>query len=177
MLKAALVTHRERRHAARPSGGPLSHFVTAPLAGEPLGLAQIIRSSVRPLPRCRGGCPHPPSRRQARNGGEARLARQPTFLRTAAQGRAGRPPLQASRSVTQPHNAGQAPVSSPGGKFKAIAQREGSHCQRRHAAALSPGTARRHFAIAKPPKVLYNRLPDFLVNCQLLNIRRSGTNT
>ena len=101
----------------------------------------------------------------------------PRFCEPQPKGGRGRPPLQASRSVTQPHNAGQAPVPSPGGKFKAIAQREGSHCQRRHAAALSPGTARRHFAIAKPPKVLYNRLPDFLVNCQLLNIRRSGTNT
>ena len=46
------------------------------------------------LTRCRGGCPHPPSRREARNGGEDGWLVQPTFSQTAAQGGRGRPPLQ-----------------------------------------------------------------------------------
>ena len=43
------------------------------------------------LTRCRGGCPHPPSRREARNIGEDGRFVQPTFSQTAAQGRAGTP--------------------------------------------------------------------------------------
>ena len=43
------------------------------------------------LTRCRGGCPHPPSRRQARNIGEDGWFVQPTFSQTATQGRAGTP--------------------------------------------------------------------------------------
>ena len=43
------------------------------------------------LTRCRGGCPHPPSRRQARNIGEDGWFVQPTFSQTGTQGRAGTP--------------------------------------------------------------------------------------
>ena len=70
---------------------PQSASLTAPLPKGRYGLARIIRSSVRPPPRCRGGCPHPPSRRAARNGGEDGWLIQPKFSQTAAQGRAGTP--------------------------------------------------------------------------------------
>ena len=43
------------------------------------------------LTRCRGGCPHPPSRREARNIGEDGWFVQPTFSQTGTQGRAGTP--------------------------------------------------------------------------------------
>ena len=43
------------------------------------------------LTRCRGGCPHPPSRREARNIGEDGWFVQPTFSQTGTQGRAGMP--------------------------------------------------------------------------------------
>ena len=68
-----------------------------------IGLVRVIRSNVRLPPRCRGGCPHPPSRRQARNGGGVRWARQPTFSQTAAQGRAGTPaPTSSPIRITKP---------------------------------------------------------------------------
>ena len=67
---------RRGRRPRRPLG---CHIIWRYMGGETL------------LTRCRGGCPHPPSRRQARNGGEDGWFVQPTFSQTAAQGRAGTP--------------------------------------------------------------------------------------
>ena len=67
---------RRGRRPRRPLG---CHIIWRYMGGETL------------LTRCRGGCPHPPSRREARNGGEDGWFVQPTFSQTAAQGRAGTP--------------------------------------------------------------------------------------
>ena len=68
--------NRRGRRPRRPLG---CHIIWRYMGGEAL------------LTRCRGGCPHPPSRREARNIGEDGWLVQPTFSQTAAQGRAGTP--------------------------------------------------------------------------------------
>ena len=67
------------RRGRRPRRPFRRHIIWRYMGGETL------------LTRCRGGCPHPPSRRQARNGGEDGWFVQPTFSQTATQGRAGTP--------------------------------------------------------------------------------------
>ena len=69
-------THRRGRRPRRPLG---CHIIWRYMGGETL------------LTRCRGGCPHPPSRCEARNIGEDGWLVQPTFSQTATQGRAGTP--------------------------------------------------------------------------------------